>query len=188
MRLLHHSGAAGKSKDMHVLGAGNGILYPTMLIAAIAVISFSLFGIATMAGYLPDLLSQGDETMSAASSAEPAEPAAANSSHPMCANCGVISSMHPVEETGPPGTGSSEKTLRGVIDRPSGGQAPAGVNAAGNLHTSGANERNARTSVHYQIKVHMSDGSYRNFDYGTVPKVAVGQQVKVVDGRIVAGD
>jgi hypothetical protein len=34
----------------------------------------------------------------------------------------------------------------------------------------------------------MSDGSYRSFDYGTAPQMAVGQQVKVVDGRIIAGD
>lgn len=38
-----------------------GLLYPTMLIAAIAVILFSVIGIATMAGLMPSALSQGGD-------------------------------------------------------------------------------------------------------------------------------
>ena len=39
-------------------GRKGGILYPTMLIAAIAVIIFSVLGIATMMGYMPSALSR----------------------------------------------------------------------------------------------------------------------------------
>jgi hypothetical protein len=42
----------------------DGILYPVMLIAAIAVIVFSVVGIATMTGYMPKALSQGDRAAS----------------------------------------------------------------------------------------------------------------------------
>ena len=39
---------------------GSGILYPVMLIAAIAVILFSVIGIATMTGHLPKALSKSE--------------------------------------------------------------------------------------------------------------------------------
>jgi hypothetical protein len=173
MRLLHHHGGmASKGKGGHFWNTGNGsgILYPTMLVAGVAVIGFSLFGIATMTGYLPNLLSDGGEAEMASS----ASPASAESETAACANCGVISSMHPVAKTRAVSDGD---TQQGAASRPSGrayrpqSRAPA-----------------SRQDVHYRISVHMSDGSYRSFDYGTAPPMAVGQQVKVVDGRITAGD
>ncbi len=168
MRLLHHHGGmADKGKGIHFWNAGNGsgLLYPTMLVAAVAVIGFSLFGIATMAGYLPNLLSDGDEAeMASSTSAETV----------VCANCGVISSMHPVAQTRAVSDGDAQ---RGAASRPSGrAERPQSRAAA------------PQRDVHYQIKVHMSDGSYRSFDYGAAPQMAVGQQVKVVDGRIIARD
>lgn len=172
MRLLHHHGAtAEKAKGVHHFwntGNGTGLLYPTMLVAAVAVIGFSLFGIATMAGYLPNLLSDDDEAelASAPSAAEPAMVA--------CTNCGVISSMHPIEKTAAVATGRASESdaarPSGRADRPQ------------------SRATTPQRDMHYQIKVHMSDGSYRSFDYGTAPQVTIGQRVKVVDGRIITGD
>lgn len=171
MRLLHHhSGMADKGKGAHFWNAGNGsgLLYPTMLVAAVAVIGFSLFGIATMTGYLPNLLSDGEEAgMASSTAAESTETVA-------CGNCGVISSMHPVAE---PRTVSDGNTQQGAASRPS-GRADRPQSRATVSHR----------EVHYQIRVRMSDGSYRSFDYGAAPQMAVGQPVKVVDGRIIAGD
>jgi hypothetical protein len=42
----------------------DGILYPVLLIAAIAVIVFSVVGIATLTGYMPKTHSQGDRAAS----------------------------------------------------------------------------------------------------------------------------
>lgn len=53
-----------------------GILYPVMLIAAIALIVLSVAGIATMMGWMPSALSDSD-------------PAAKAS----CVNCGVVESI-----------------------------------------------------------------------------------------------
>jgi hypothetical protein len=167
MRLLHHHGGmADKGKGVHFWndGNGSGLLYPTMLVAAVAVIGFSLFGIATMTGYLPNLLSDSDEAETAPSTS--AETVA-------CANCVVISSMHPVAETRAVSDGNAQQ---GDASRPL-GRADRPQSRAAAPHR----------EVHYQIKVHMRDGSYRSFDYGTAPQMAVGQQVKVVDGRIIAG-
>lgn len=55
----------------------DGILYPIMLIAAIAVIIFSMVGIATMTGVLPGALSKNEQAApeSAAKSTAAATPA-----------------------------------------------------------------------------------------------------------------
>jgi hypothetical protein len=144
-------------------GTGGGILYSTMLVAAVAVIGFSLFGIATMAGYLPNLLSNDNGSESAESAA------AASDNVVACANCGVISSMHPVKKV----------ALVRAVGKTDDAAAKKSQSGDGSV---------AHEEVHYQIRVHMSDGSYRSFDYGVMPQVAVGQPVKVIDGRIVTGD
>ncbi len=77
-----------------------GILYPLMLIAAIAVIVFSVAGIATMMGWMPGALS---------SDADPARARAVPASKPAkprvmtpaadCRDCGVVESMRAVEKS-----------------------------------------------------------------------------------------
>lgn len=63
-----------------------GILYPLMLIAAIALIVFSIIGIATMMGWMPTALSSRDGPEGAAS-ALPRPTGAA------CADCGIVESI-----------------------------------------------------------------------------------------------
>src|SRR5688572_18759849 len=84
-----------------------GILYPLMLIAAIAVIVFSVAGIATMMGWLPSVESK---TEPAAKSAPAAKSSASGTSRPRvassaaCLACGVVESIRAVETKGQ-GTG-----------------------------------------------------------------------------------
>jgi hypothetical protein len=63
-----------------------GILYPVMLIAAIAVIVFSVVGIATMMGWMPSALSGRDAPERAAA----AGPRPAGTA---CADCGIVESI-----------------------------------------------------------------------------------------------
>src|SRR6187401_1892854 len=86
-----------------------GILYPLMLIAAIAVIVFSVVGIATMMGWLPNVESKTDPaaksapaTKSSASSTN--RPRVAYSGAGACPDCGVVESIRAVESKGK-GTG-----------------------------------------------------------------------------------
>jgi hypothetical protein len=82
-----------------------GLLYPMMLIAAIAVIVFSILGIVSIAGWMPSALS-------AASAAEhqikrdaatgAAAPVSARSSSAFeCAECGMIEGIREMERSGP---------------------------------------------------------------------------------------
>ena len=86
-----------------------GILYPVMLIAAIAVIVFSVVGIATMMGWLPSAISKNDpgariqpaKTETAPAVRSGANPPRAQANAPVhCSDCGVIGSIRAVEVKG----------------------------------------------------------------------------------------
>jgi hypothetical protein len=68
-----------------------GLLFPLMLIAAVAVITFSAVGIATMLGWMPDAFSSAaPATRTAAAATEAGRESAAR-----CAECGRILSVRP---------------------------------------------------------------------------------------------
>lgn len=77
----------------------SGILYPLMLIAAIAVIVLSLSGIATMMGWMPGALSRGADQARGQPAVAPNQrtpPTASGAS--ACRDCGVVESMRAVEK------------------------------------------------------------------------------------------
>jgi hypothetical protein len=110
---LHDVGASRKS---------SGILYPVMLIAAIAVIVFSIIGIATLTGVMPRALSSKSEQASPEEARSMNAPAATPTERPskarpattsslgagtagagaaaVCADCGVVESIRAVEAKG----------------------------------------------------------------------------------------
>lgn len=78
----------------------SGILYPLMLIAAIAVIVLSISGIATMMGWMPGALSRGADPARAQPAAAPNQgtPHAVGSAS-TCRDCGVVESVRTVEKS-----------------------------------------------------------------------------------------
>ena len=67
----------------------SGLLYPMMVIAAIAVIVFSMIGIASMAGWLPSgLVGHASAAVIDLNSQETVTPATFR-----CSECGVIESI-----------------------------------------------------------------------------------------------
>ena len=72
----------------------SGLLYPMMVIAAIAVIAFSIIGIASMAGWLPSgLMSRASAAVLDVST----EVETARSDVFQCTECGVIESIRELE-------------------------------------------------------------------------------------------
>jgi hypothetical protein len=75
-----------------------GLLYPMMLIAAIAVIVFSILGIVSIAGWMPSALSAGPMNETRVS-----RDVGANEAMPPvfeCAECGMIESIREMERSG----------------------------------------------------------------------------------------
>lgn len=164
----------------------NGILYPMMLIAAIAVIIFSVIGIATMTGLIPSARSSNypaHSGESAAGSGQPSAPGATAKlarSRPMasgsCADCGVVESIRAVENKG------QSSGLGAVAGGILGNQVAAGAGAYADHEV----EKNSNQAVSYQVRVRMSDGAVRTFYEASQPALAVGQKVRVTERGITA--
>ena len=79
---------------------GEDLLYPMMLIAAIAVIVFSFLGIASISGWMPHAM-VGSSTAVAETTVASVTPAAATTAPVFqCAECGVIDSVREIERAG----------------------------------------------------------------------------------------
>ena len=190
---------------------GPALLYPTLLIAGIAVIIASMLGIAAMTGLLPRAQSQSVEgqrpavtathvrkddgkaaerakmaqVKPAGSKAAPAAAAAAP-----CADCGVVDSIRAVEVKGQ-GTGVGA-VAGGVVGGILGNQVGGGrgrtamtvVGAGAGAYAGHELEKNMKKSVSYEIRVRMEDNSYRTFHVNQ-PDVGVGQRVRIRDGQLV---
>ncbi len=190
-----------------------GLLYPTMLIAAIAVIIFSMVGIAAMTGLLPSAMSgyrAPDEPSPAirrqpqdspraldtprassqpAAAAARAAPAARRAA--VCPECGVVESVRTVERKGEgsflgAGAGAVVGGLLGNQVGGGHGRAVATVaGASAGAFAGNEIERNMNSRIIYQVRVRMNDGSHRNHYQATEPKVGVGQRVRLADGRLI---
>jgi len=186
----------------------NGMLYPLMILAAISVIIFSVVGIATMTGQVPNAFSSAPrvEPVAPRQAAVPAvtgtQPAAASSNKPAqsrsvitaadCGNCGVIESIREVEVKGQ-GTGAG-MAVGGVAGGLLGNQIGHGggrtvatiAGAAGGAYVGNEVEKNQRSQNAYRVTVRMEDGTYRTVTQRNAPGYGVGERVKLVDGTIVA--
>jgi outer membrane lipoprotein SlyB len=179
----------------------SGLLYPMMLIAAIALIVFSVIGIATMMGWMPTAVSGNDPAAKAIANpatqdgAKPAASrmrAATGAPAAACTNCGVIESIRVVEVKG---EGSGVGAIGGAVvggvlgnqvGRGSGRTAATVVGAGAGAYAGHEIEKNVKKSVNYQVRVRMNDGSYRTFHEREQPALAVGQKVRVTEQGIVS--
>lgn len=175
-----------------------GLLYPTMLIAAIAVIIFSVVGIAAMTGLLPSAMSgyRTDETPPPAAKRLPQDSPRALDASPSrrvaagCAECGVVESVRAIERKGEgsmlgAGAGAVVGGLLGnQVGAGTGRTAATVIGAGAGAFAGNEIERNMNTRITYQVRVKMSDGSHRNHYQSTPPKVSVGQHVRLSNGHL----
>jgi hypothetical protein len=79
--------------------SSTGLLYPMMIIAAIAVVAFSIIGIASIMGWMPRAM-LGNTTAVAAVEPAAVQPSEYTSPAFQCAECGVIQSVREIEQRG----------------------------------------------------------------------------------------
>lgn len=178
----------------------SGILYPVMVIAAIALIVFSVVGIATMMGWMPSAVSKIDPVEQpmkepaapATAKAAPGRPRLAANTPAACHDCGVIESIRAVEVEG---QGSGVGAIGGAVvggilgnqvGRGSGRTAATVVGAGAGAYAGHEIEKNVKKSVSYQVRVRMNDGTYRTFYEPAQPAFSTGQRVRVTEQGIVS--
>ena len=192
---------------MDVITRKGGLLYPMLVIAAIAVIVFSVTGIATMMGWLPSALSgrnaaPGFEQSAPRGDAKdlrpaPGAPVAAETPQPAplasaaCPGCGVVESIRAVETQGQTSWlgAAGGAVVGGLLGNQIGGgggrTAATVVGAGAGAYAGNEIEKHVKKSVRYRVRVRMDDGSYRTFHEAAQPGYAVGQKVRVTERGVV---
>jgi outer membrane lipoprotein SlyB len=165
-----------------------GWLYPLLIFAAISVIILSVLGAAAIAGWLP----RAESTTGPVQYAERSADSRPGERKPVaCADCGVVDSIVPVEVKGETtGVGMSAGGVTGVlvgnqIGNGNGNGVATVGGAAGGAYVGNEIEKQAKKFVHYKVRVRMPDGTYRTTYHSAAPGFAVGDKVKVSNGRVV---
>ena len=183
-------------------------LHPLMAIAAIAVIIFSVAGVAAIFGKIPGAESRPGEPFAQDTNALP------NSSYPMpaehssrtargqiqpqaqalvpapCADCGVIESIRVAEVKGQgSGAGAVAGGVAGglignQIGHGSGRTLATIAGAAGGAYAGTEIEKNVKKRTVFRVTLRMDDGSLRTVSQRAAPAYAVGDRVRVANGRI----
>lgn len=193
-------------------------LHPLLAIAALAVIVFSIVGVAAMFGRIPGAESRPGEPLAqnavpnstypstsypSASRPIPAErPGSAARSQaqaqapapapaPMqCMDCGVIESIRVAQVEGH-GSGAGAVAggvvgglLGNQIGRGNGRTVATIAGAAGGAYAGNAIEKNMKKHTVYRVTLRMDDGRQRTLSLREAPAYAVGDRVRVENGRI----
>jgi outer membrane lipoprotein SlyB len=111
---------------------------------------------------------------------------------PVCTNCGVITAVTPVTVQGKgTGLGAVAGGVAGIVI---GNQIGAGsgktiakiAGAAGGAFVGNKVEQKARAATHYEIRVHLENGTDTAVTQDSQPTLPVGAAVRVVDGTVIA--
>jgi len=131
-------------------------------------------------------------------SAEPRQQLAMNESAAaraprICTECGVIDTFNVIDKKG---EGSGVGAVGGaVVGRLVGNQIGNGrgntvatvAGALGGAFAGNEVEKRVKSVKEYQVTVRMEDGNSRSFMFESAPGYAIGDKVKVVDGRLIKG-
>jgi len=153
--------------------------HPLFVGAALSVILCALVAAAAITGVIPSALS----SRSAAQAGAPAATAA-------CDNCGTIQSIRQVQLNGSAsGVGAVAGGLTGAVvghqfGRGDGRTALTVLGAAGGAYAGNAIEKDMKKSTAWRITVLMDDASHRTVSQPEHPALAVGDKVRVLDGRV----
>lgn len=104
-----------------------------------------------------------------------------------CALCGTIESIKTVEVLDSAGATSAAANSRSGVETGS-AEASAGTSVLDTLSsvvTGNIGEKNVRKRLVYRVTLRMDDGSFRAISLSSPPSFAVGEKVRVVEGRLV---
>lgn len=182
------------------------LLYPTLLIAGIAVTVASVIGIAAMTGLLPQAQSQPVPALPAGGPAAGERPATktvtikpATSRSPAsivaaarCSDCGVVEAVHAIEVKGQAsGVGAVAGGVVGGLlgNQVGGGKGRTAMTVVGlgaGAYAGNEVEKNMNKRVTYEVHVRMDDNTVRTFPAQQRGEYGIGQRVRIRDGRPVA--
>jgi len=141
---------------------------------AVPVLIAGLVGVAAVTGWLHSGLSPTHGDARSADTGRKPVPASS------CALCGTVESIRTVEvrdEAGGPG-GAGDQAVGG-------GGTAATLLGAGDAIAGSDIEKNMKKRYAYRVTVRMDDGSFRTISVSSPPTFAVGDKVRVIEGKLV---
>jgi len=141
---------------------------------AVPVLIAGLVGVAAVTGWLHSGLSPTQGDARSADTGRKPDPASS------CALCGTVESIRTVEvrdEAGGPG-GAGDQAVGG-------GGTAATLLGAGDAIAGSDIEKNMKKRYAYRVTVRMDDGSFRTISVSSPPTFAVGDKVRVIEGKLV---
>lgn len=104
-----------------------------------------------------------------------------------CALCGTIESVRTVEvlDEGSATVGTADSRSRTDTNNASASASTSVLDTLTEVVSGSASERNVRKRVVYRVTLRMDDGSFRAISLSSPPAFAVGDKVRVVEGRLV---
>ncbi len=160
--------------------------HPVLIVAAIAVLLFSLLGAAAITGILPVATSKSGVADAQAGKNPPAHPRVAQAAR--CPTCGAIESMRQVEVQGETsGLGAAAGGVAGAIvgnqfGRGDGRTLMTIAGAAGGAYTGNTIEKQMKKRTAWRVTVRLDDGTVRTLTQGAQPPFAIGDRVRIVNG------
>ncbi len=119
------------------------------------------------------------------------EPAAKPATARVCTECGVIDAID-VQDVKGAGTGIGAvggAVVGGLIGNQigsgRGNTAATVVGAVGGAVAGNEVEKRVKSTKDYKVSVRMDDGTFQSFTFNATPPYAVGDKVKVIDGKLV---
>jgi outer membrane lipoprotein SlyB len=166
-----------------------------MWVAGIALIVFCGAGAAAFMGWIPGTAGKPGEPSLAAKPDKPrsAEKARSGAKTPVaaiCAECGVVQSVHEIETKGEgSGIGAAGGAVVGgvlgnQVGQGDGRKIATVIGAVGGAVAGNEIEKRVKTAKSYEIVVRFDDGSSRVFTEASAPSWRAGDKVKVINGVI----
>jgi len=183
--------------------------HPVLIAAGVAVLIFCALGAAALTGILPTAIpkpgepaaapAQQPQAQAAPAKAAPApakaatSPAAPKVAAAPCANCGVIEAIQAIEVKGKTsGIGAvAGGVAGGVLGNAVGGGHGVGSavltvgGAAGGAFAGDAIEGHMKKQTAWRVTVRLEDGARRTLQQPAQPPFAVGDRVRIVDGKTI---
>lgn len=161
--------------------SGSTRIRPLVVAVAALVVMGGLIGVSAYTGVLPNKrASAQDEGSVVRSEPKPGQAAA-------CALCGTIESIRSVEVLDETGSAVGAADSRSGTDAASSGSSTetSVLDTLSGVVFGSADARSARKRLVYRVTLRMDDGSFRAISLPSPPAFAVGDKVRVVEGRLV---
>jgi len=156
-------------------------LFAGRTVSVFSVLIASVIGVGAVTGWLHSELSPKQRD------ARPADPGRNPVPANSCALCGTVESIRTVEVRDEAASAGAAAGGPGGAGEQTGGGGGTAVTLLGAEGAIAGNEieKNVKKRYAYRVTVRMDDGSFRTISLSSPPTLAVGDKVRVVEGKLV---